>query len=100
MTFSSYIQLISVFQTQCPIGSELDPGNCECRDGVPQCAVSPLYSITSVNASHPAKVATYVGLLAIGVVTITILVTLYLMATKKRPYRDLRYPRQEHRLKF
>ena len=25
-------------------------------------------------------------------VTTTILVTLYLMATKKRPYRDLRYP--------
>lgn len=87
-----------VCKTQCPIGSELDPSNCECRDGVPQCAVSPLYSITSVNASHPAKVATYVGLLAIGVVTITILVTLYLMATKKRPYRDLRYPRSDSSL--
>ena len=93
------------------------------------CAVSPLYSgvTSSSSAAHPAKVATYVGLVAIALgtvcelwqgfslrlfnhnflvplcctltlftdcppVTTTILVTLYLMATKKRPYRDLRYP--------
>ena len=50
--------------------------------------MSPLYSVT--NTSHTARIATYIGLLAIAMVTLTILVTLYLMATKKRPYRDLR----------
>ena len=80
-------------QVQCPPGSELEVGECECRgDTVSQCSVSPLYSVTSVS-THPAKLATYLGLLAIAVVTVTILVTLYLMATKKRPYRDIRYPR-------
>ena len=53
-----------------------------------QCSVSPLYSVT--NTSTTARVATYIGLLAIAMVTLTILITLYLMATKKRPYRDLR----------
>ena len=50
--------------------------------------MSPLYSVT--NTSTTARVATYIGLLAIAMVTLTILITLYLMATKKRPYRDLR----------
>ena len=78
-------------QLKCPPGTELDPSACQCVDGVSQCAVSPLYSVSS--GSHPAKIATYVGLVAIALVTLTILVTLYLMATRKRPYSDLRYPR-------
>ena len=82
-----------VFQMTCPHATELDPDTCTCGEGVSQCAVSPLYSVTgTVTGSHPAKVATYMGLVAIALVTLTILVTLYLMATKKRPYRDLRYP--------
>lgn len=82
-----------VCKMTCPHATELDPDTCTCGEGVSQCAVSPLYSVTgTVTGSHPAKVATYVGLVAIALVTLTILVTLYLMATKKRPYRDLRYP--------
>ena len=82
-----------VLQMTCPHATELDPDTCTCGEGVSQCAVSPLYSVTgTVTGSHPAKVATYVGLVAIALVTLTILVTLYLMATKKRPYTDLRYP--------
>ena len=75
---------------RCPPGQEVEPDTCQCREGqeVSQCSVSPLYSVTT---SHTARLATYIGLLAIAMVTVTILATLYLMATKKRPYRDLRW---------
>ena len=72
----------------CPPGRTLDPESCGCGEEVAQCSVSPLYSLTTT--SHTARIATYIGLLAIAMVTLTILITLYLMATKKRPYRDLR----------
>ena len=84
-----------VCRDQCGPGQQLVPEQCQCVSdpGVSQCAVSPLYSVTASTATHPAKLATYVGLVSIAVVTLTILVTLYMMATKKRPYRDIRYPR-------
>ena len=71
------------------MNTRMDPETCQCgEEEVAQCSVSPLYSLT--NTSTTARVATYIGLLAIAMVTLTILITLYLMATKKRPYRDLR----------
>ena len=74
---------------RCPPGRSPDPETCQCgEEEVAQCSVSPLYSVT--NTSTTARVATYIGLLAIAMVTLTILITLYLMASKKRPYRDLR----------
>ena len=73
---------------RCPPGRSLELESCQCGEEVAQCSVSPLYSLTTT--SHTARVATYIGLLAIAMVTLTILITLYLMATKKRPYRDLR----------
>ena len=84
-----------VCRDQCPRGQTMVPDQCRCVSdpGVSQCAVSPLYSVTATSLTHPAKLATYVGLVAIALVTLTILITLYMMATKKRPYRDLRYPR-------
>ena len=75
-------------QPSCPPGRTRDLETCLCGEAVAQCSVSPLYSLTTT--SHTARVATYIGLLAIAMVTLTILITLYLMATKKRPYRDLR----------
>ena len=75
---------------RCPPGRSLDLETCQCGEEVAQCSVSPLYSLTTTS-SHTARIATYIGLLAIAMVTLTILITLYLMATKKRPYRDLRW---------
>ena len=74
----------------CPPGQNMDQETCQCQQEkkVSQCSVSPLYSVTTT--SQTARIATYVGLLAIAMVTVTILATLYLMATKKRPYRDFR----------
>ena len=77
----------SVLQRQCGGGLELEQRSCSCQEAeVSSCTVSPL----QFSSSHPARVATYVGILAVGLVAITILIAMYFMASRKRPYTDLR----------
>ena len=63
-----------ICQDTCPHGSAPAPDTCSCADSrsVSPCAVSPLYSgvTSSSSAAHPAKVATYVGLVAIALGTV------------------------------
>jgi len=51
----------------------------------PSCSVG----AATLASSHPAKVATYIGLGALTMVGLTIAVTLYYIVVKKSPYTDL-----------
>ena len=79
-------QCACVCKTKCPIGIELDLDLCICKDMMSSCSISPLH----FEGAHPAKIATYVGISAIGIVAVTILVSMYFMVSRKRPFSDLR----------
>jgi len=79
-------QCACLCKTKCPIGLELDFDLCICKDMMSSCSISPLH----FEGAHPAKIATYVGISAIGIVAVTILVSMYFMVSRKRPYSDLR----------
>ena len=68
-------QCACVCRATCSPGQELEPGTCTClpRAVSSQCALAPV----SLATSHPAKIATYVGLVALTVLGLTIAVTLY-----------------------
>jgi len=70
----------------CLPGQELDSQTCSCHTVVqPSCSVG----AATLASSHPAKVATYIGLGALTLVGLTIAVTLYYIVVKKSPYTDL-----------
>jgi len=70
----------------CLPGQELDSQSCSCHTVVqPSCSVG----AATLASSHPAKVATYIGLGALTMVGLTIAVTLYYIVVKKSPYTDL-----------
>jgi len=79
-------QCACVCKTKCLVGLELDLHLCICMDMMSSCSISPLH----FEGAHPAKIATYVGISAIGIVAVTILVSTYFMVSRKRPYSDLR----------
>jgi len=71
----------------CVSGQEMEPSSCTCLPmSVATCSISPV----SLSTSHPAKIATYIGLIALTVLGLTIAVTLYYIVIR-RPvqYRDL-----------
>ena len=58
----------------CAAGQEMEPSTCTCLPmSVATCSISPV----SLSTSHPAKIATYIGLIALTVLGLTIAVTLY-----------------------
>jgi len=76
-----------VCKISCLPGQDLDPAACSCLPApLSSCSVTPV----SLSASHPAKIATYIGLVALTVLGLTIALTLYYLVIR-RPvqYRDL-----------
>lgn len=58
----------------CLPGQEMEPGTCTCLPvSIATCSIAPV----SLSTSHPAKIATYIGLIALTVLGLTIAVTLY-----------------------
>ena len=52
----------------------MEPGTCTCLPvSIATCSIAPV----SLSTSHPAKIATYIGLIALTVLGLTIAVTLY-----------------------
>ena len=63
-----------VCRATCLAGQEMEPGTCRCLPvSVATCSIAPV----SLSTSHPAKIATYIGLIALTVLGLTIAVTLY-----------------------
>ena len=67
-------QCACVCRATCLPGQEMEPGTCTCLPvSVATCSIAPV----SLSTSHPAKIATYIGLIALTVLGLTIAVTLY-----------------------
>ena len=63
-----------VCRNTCLPGQEMELNSCTCLPvPVTTCSISPV----SLSTSHPAKIATYIGLIALTVLGLTIAVTLY-----------------------
>jgi len=75
----------------CGHGWELDKRSCTCRKVVSTCSISPV----NIEAAHPSRLTTYIGIGALSLVAVTILITLYYMLSRKRTYNDLRDMRGE-----
>ena len=67
-------QCSCVCRATCLSGQEMEPGTCTCLPvSIATCSLAPV----SLSTSHPAKIATYIGLIALTVLGLTIAVTLY-----------------------
>ena len=65
----------------CLPGQEMEPGTCTCLPvSIATCSIAPV----SLSTSHPAKIATYIGLIALTVLGLTIAVTLYYIVIRSR----------------
>ena len=64
-------ELLAIFEGA---GQEMELGTCTCLPvSIATCSIAPV----SLSTSHPAKIATYIGLIALTVLGLTIAVTLY-----------------------
>ena len=67
----------------CPPGQELKSSSCSCAPvTIATCSISPV----SLATSHPAKIATYIGLVALTVLGLTIAVTLYFILIRQETF--------------
>ena len=81
----------------CLPGQEMEPNTCTCLPvPVSTCSIAPV----SLSTSHPAKIATYIGLIALTVLGLTIAITLYYIVVRygalfRFTQENLEYPWKE-----